>query len=107
MTRGTKAQKAFRAKIVGFLERYTIHYYAVVALLSLAMIPLALWVFPSTTLLLTVIVLFTGFLSALGDFSAMLIDLHQNDEIDALQDDVDDISDDGLDNDSVHRPNGA
>ena len=99
-SRGSREQKAFRAKLVGLLEKYTIHYYAIVALFTLAMIPLAIWVFPSTTLLLTVIILTTGFLSALGDFSSILIDLHQNDEIDSLQSDVADVADDGKINDS-------
>lgn len=93
MTQGDRTQKAFRAGIVGFLEKYTIHFYIAVALLSLAMIPLAIWVFPSTTLLLTVIILFTGFINAVGSLSSTLVDLHQNDEID-------DLNDDGVDNSS-------
>lgn len=99
-SKGGPAQKAFRAKVVGWIEKYTIHYYVVVALLSLAMIPASIWVFPSTTMFLTIVVLFTGFLSAMGDLSSILIDLHQNDEIDSAQDDIRDLSDDGKLNDS-------
>lgn len=100
-SKGSRTQKAFRKKIVDFLERYTIHFYGTVAILSLAMIPLAIWVFPSTTLLLTIIVLFNGALAALGDFASLLTDLHQNDELDAAQDDIEDLADDAKLNDSA------
>lgn len=93
-SKGSRKQKRFRATVVGLIEKYTIHYYVAVAVLALAMIPLSIWVFPSTTLFLTVIVLFIGFLSAMGDLSSILIDLHQNDEIDSLQDDVGDLQED-------------
>lgn len=100
MAEGDRTQKRFREKLVGLLERYTIHFYVITTTLYFLMIPAALWVFPSTTLMLTILVLVSGFISSLGALASVLIDLHQNDEIDRVQDDVGDLNDDGIINDS-------
>ncbi len=102
-TRGSVTQRKFRESLVGFLERYTIHFYVIATILYLLMIPLSIWVFPSTTMLLTVIVLFSGFVSSVASLASTLIDLKQNDDIDELSEDIDDLEDDGLDNDSIRR----
>ena len=88
MAKGDRTQKRFRAKLVGLLERYTIHFYVATTFLYFLMIPAVLWVFPSTTLMITILVLVSGFVSSLGALASVLIDLHQNDEIDAAQDDI-------------------
>ncbi len=93
MSEGSPRQEKFRAAIVGWLERNTINFYVLTAILYALMIPASLWVFPSTTLLVTIIVLFSGLISSLGALAGILIDLKQNDDIDDLQDDVDDIQD--------------
>ncbi len=94
MSEGSPQQEKFRAAVVGWLERNTINFYVITAVLYALMIPASLWVFPSTTLLVTIIVLFSGLISSLGALAGILIDLKQNDDIDDLQDDVDDIQDD-------------
>lgn len=100
MAEGSKTQKQFRQKVVAFLERYTIHWYVATAILYAAMIPLTIWVFPSTTLLVTVVVLFSGFTASVASLASTLVDMKQSDEIDDLQDDVQDVADDGKLNDS-------
>ena len=42
------------------LKGFVVHWYAVTAVLYFCMIPLSILVFPRTTILLTVIVLFSG-----------------------------------------------
>lgn len=100
MAEGSKTQKKFRTRVVEFLEKYTIHWYAITAILYFTMIPLSIWVFPNTTLFVTIIVLFSGFTASVASLASTLIDLKQNDEIDDLQDDVADLDDDGVNNDS-------
>lgn len=94
MAEGDRTQKRFRARLVGLLERYTIHFYVITTVLYALMIPAALWVFPSTTLLLTVLVLVSGFIASVGSLASVLVDLHQNDEIDQAQEDIQDLSND-------------
>jgi hypothetical protein len=93
MAEGDRTQKRFREKLVGLLERYTIHFYVLTTVLYFCMIPASIWVFPSTTLMLTILVLVSGFISSVGALASVLVDLHQNDEIDAAQDDIKDLQD--------------
>lgn len=92
MGAGGPEQRHFRATVVRFIERYTIHFYVATAVLYALMIPASLWVFPSTTLLITVIVLFSGLVSSIAALASVLVDMHQSDKIDDLSDDVDDLS---------------
>lgn len=103
MSKGGSSQHKFRETATEFLERYTIHFYVVTAILYGMMIPLSILVFPSTTMLVTIIVLFSGFTTSVASLASVLVDMHQNDKIDNLQDDVDDLDDDGVNNNSTHR----
>lgn len=91
MAEGSRVQKAFRQRVVSFLERYTVHWYVITACLYAAMIPLSVWVFPSTTLLVTIVVLFSGFTASVASLASTLVDMKQSDEIDDLQDSFDDM----------------
>lgn len=75
------------------LKRYVLWWYAVTVVLYAAMIPLTVLVFPATTLLLTVVVLFGGFTSSVASLASVLVDAKQDD-------DIEDLADDGKLNDS-------
>lgn len=56
-------------------------------LLYAGMIPLTILVFPATTLILTIVVLFGGFTASVASLASIMIDAHQDDKIEDLADD--------------------
>jgi len=70
---------SFRRPIVRFLQKYAVWWYGVTAVLYFLMIPLTMYVFPATTLLLTVIVLFGGFTSSMASLASVLSDAEEAD----------------------------
>lgn len=76
-----------RNVIARLLKRYVLWWYGVTILLYFAMIPLTILVFPATTLLLTVVVLFGGFTSSVAALASVLSDAEQDDKLEDLADD--------------------
>lgn len=64
--RGTRA-------LVRFLKRWTVPWYLLTVVLYAVAIPLTIWVFPSTTLLLTIFVLFGGFTASVASLASALL----------------------------------
>lgn len=62
-----------RALLVRYITRYSIHFSVITVLMYIGMIPLTIWVFPATTLLLTIFVLLTGFTAALASLADILV----------------------------------
>lgn len=75
MTINTEARRA----IGRFVKKYTLAWYAVTTALYLAAIPITVFVFPATTLLLTVFVLVGGFTSSMAAFASAIVAQEQDD----------------------------
>jgi hypothetical protein len=73
-----------------FIQRWTLPFYVSTALLYLVLIPMTLLVFPSTTLILTLIILITGALSAMGTLGDALVAHEQNKTLESIDEDVSD-----------------
>jgi fatty acid desaturase len=79
--------KRVRKVLVKYIKRYTLHWYAVTALLYFAASPFTIWVFPATTLILTVVVLVGGFTAALASFADALMAQEQDDRMKEIDSD--------------------
>ena len=62
------------AKLV---TKYLVHWYLVTTVLYAASIPFTIWVFPATTLILTVVVLFSGFTASVASLASVLVDVDE------------------------------
>lgn len=71
-------RSARRTAIVRFIRKTATPWYLVTTLLYAAAIPLTIWVFPSTTLLLTVFVLFGGFTASMASLASALVTAEQD-----------------------------
>lgn len=69
----------WRRPLVRFLQKYAVWWYIVTAFLYAMMIPLTVWVFPSTTLLVTIVVLFSGFTASMASLASVLSDAEGDD----------------------------
>lgn len=67
-----------RGPLVRFLQKYSVWWYGITVLLYGLMIPLTVWVFPATTLLLTIVVLFGGFTSSVAALASVLSDAEES-----------------------------
>lgn len=85
--------------LVRIIKKTMVPWYAVTTVLYFAAIPLTIWIFPATTLLLTVFVLFGGFTASMASLASALISADQ-DRITAQQK----TSVDGPAQDSKHEP---
>jgi hypothetical protein len=66
------------SRLVRIVKKSMVPWSLVTSLLYFAAIPAAIWVFPSTTLLLTVFVLFGGFTSSMAGLASALISAEQD-----------------------------
>ncbi len=73
-------KKAFRKKLVNFVEKYELWFYASTVILYLIGIPLSIAVFPDTTMVTFVVVSFTGFTASIGTLATALLTADQNKE---------------------------
>lgn len=73
-----------------FIQRATLPFYIGVAVLYLVLIPLTLLVFPATTLMVTLLILLSGFLGALGTLGDALVSHEQNRTLASIDDEVSD-----------------
>jgi hypothetical protein len=72
------------------IKKLTIPWYAVTTLLYMAAIPMTIWVFPSTTLILSIFVLFGGFTASMASLASALITAEQDKSMASLEDQVSD-----------------
>lgn len=72
-----KHEHRIRRTLADLTKRYLVHWYAVTTLLYAAAIPFTVWVFPATTLILTVIVLFSGFTASIASLASVLVDVDE------------------------------
>lgn len=72
-----------RRALVRFLQKYSVWWYLITVVLYGLMIPLTIWVFPATTILLTIVVLFGGFTSSVASLAAVLSDAEDSGAPDA------------------------
>jgi hypothetical protein len=74
---------------VRFLKRWAVTpWYWLTTALYAAAIPAAIWVFPSTTLLLTIFVLFGGFTASVASLASALISADQEKSLASVEDQV-------------------
>lgn len=74
-------KRAFRKKLVNFIEKYELWFYGITVFLNLISIPIFIWVFPDTSLATLIVVLFTGVTSSIGALATTLLTADQNKEI--------------------------
>lgn len=65
--------------LVRFIKKTMVPWYLLTTLLYFAAIPMTIFVFPSTTLLLTIFVLFGGFTSSMASLASALVSAEQDD----------------------------
>lgn len=70
--------RGWRKPLVRFLQRYAVWWYVVTAVLYFLMIPLTIWIFPATTLLVTIVVLFSGFTASMASLASVLSDAEES-----------------------------
>jgi hypothetical protein len=73
---------------VRLLKRLTVPWYGLTVFLYAISIPLTIWVFPSTTLLLTIFVLFGGFTASVASLASALISADQEKSLASVEDQV-------------------
>jgi hypothetical protein len=78
------------SKLVSVIKRLTVPWYAITTFLYFTSIPMTIWVFPQTTLLLSVFVLFSGFTASLASLASALISAEQDKTVASLEDEVSD-----------------
>lgn len=76
-----RLHKGHRKKLAKFIKRWTIPWYIMTTLLYFLAIPFTVLVFPATTLILTVIVLFGGFTSSMAALASVLVTDEQDDRL--------------------------
>lgn len=74
--------------LVKFLKRWTVPWYGLTVLLYALAIPFTIFVFPSTTLILTVIVLFSGFTASVASLASALISADQDKALASVENEV-------------------
>lgn len=85
-----KLHRGHRKKLAAFIKKWSLHWYAVTALLYFLAIPFTILVFPATTLILTVIVLFGGFTASMASLASVLAAEDQEESVTELKDEVTD-----------------
>lgn len=97
MTKGKLSKSAIvrgpryvNSRFVAIIKRLTVPWYAITTLLYLTSIPLTIWVFPSTTLLLLIFVLFGGFTASMASLASALITAEQDKSLASVEDAVSD-----------------
>jgi hypothetical protein len=70
-----KHEHRVRNQMAKLVKKYLVHWYAVTTLLYAAAIPFTIFLFPATTLILTVIVLFSGFTASIASLASVLVDV--------------------------------
>lgn len=83
------------SKLVAWIKKWTVPWYAITALLYFAAIPFTVLVFPATTLILSVFVLFGGFTASMAALASALISAEQENATRDLEDKVTDSNDTG------------
>jgi hypothetical protein len=74
--------------LVKFLKRWAVPWYLLTVVLYAACIPATIFVFPSTTLLLTVFVLFGGFTASVASLASALISADQDKALASVENEV-------------------
>lgn len=74
-------KRAFRKKLVDFVEKYELWFYSITVFLNIISIPIFIWVFPDTSLATLIVVLFTGFTSSVATLATALLTADQNKEL--------------------------
>ena len=85
-----RGPKYVSSALVQFIKRWTVPWYAVTVALYLVLIPLSLSVFPNTTLITTVFVLFSGFTASIASLASALISADQEKALASMEDEVSD-----------------
>jgi hypothetical protein len=76
------------SKLVIFIKKWTVPWYAITAVLYFLAIPLTAWVLPATTLILSIFVLFGGFTSSMAALASALISAEQDKAMASVEDTV-------------------
>jgi hypothetical protein len=71
--------------LVRIIKKTMVPWYLVTTLLYMAAIPMTIFVFPSTTLLLTIFVLFGGFTASMASLASALVSAEQEENLEAEQ----------------------
>lgn len=86
---GMATKRQIRKKLVHFFKKYTLWWYLITTVLYFLAIPFTIFVFPATTLILTVIVLFGGFTSSVAAMASILTDQEQDEKLKETSSDTD------------------
>lgn len=76
--------------LVRIIKKMMVPWYAVTTLLYFAAIPMTVWVFPSTTLILSIFVLFGGFTSSMAALASALVSAEQDRAMASVEEAVED-----------------
>lgn len=82
----SNSNSGFKAKIVDFIEKYEVLFYAGGLILTVLSIPLSLAYFPNDTMATFIMVALTGVVNGLGTLATALIsqqDREEKEEVDA------------------------
>lgn len=85
-----RSPKYVSSALVRFIKRWTVPWYTVTVGLYAVSIPLTIWVFPRTTILLAVFVLFSGFTASVASLASALISADQDKALASVEDEVSD-----------------
>jgi hypothetical protein len=61
-----------RKRLKRFIKRYALHWFVITVIGYLLMIPLTIWLFPATTLSLSIYILLLGFTSSVASLADVL-----------------------------------
>jgi hypothetical protein len=84
----TRGPRYVNSALVRFIKKWTVPWYTITMLLYAAAIPMTIWVFPSTTLILSIFVLFGGFTASMASLASALISAEQDKAMASVEDEV-------------------
>lgn len=72
-------KRKHRKRVAKFIKKYTVLWSVVTVIFYALAIPATIWVFPSTTLLLTIFVLFGGFTASVAALGSAIVTAEEDD----------------------------
>jgi len=78
------------SRVVYWVKKLTVPWCIITTLMYLIAIPLTIWVFPATTLLLAIFVLFGGFTASMASLGSSLVSAEQDRATASLENQVSD-----------------
>jgi uncharacterized membrane protein YdjX (TVP38/TMEM64 family) len=86
----TRTPRYQNSTLIKWVKKLTVPWSVLTTLLYMAAIPLTIWVFPATTLLLAIFVLFGGFTASMAALGSALVASEQDKATASVEDAVSD-----------------